>query len=207
MALTVSMAEAPHCLSMLHRLQMATQKVEDANRLRLKAHAAHNAGATSLHDLRAQGDLDLYDHDTLSQRMALRHHPRIVEILEVWWRAAKVHLDEDGDNTLDYEEYCIFHGRLVAGFHTSADTDEDVAITEEDARVALAEDWEADNRGDGRVDKEEFFDSVFQVCGAAAAATAAAPLQSCRHPLPSLFLPPSAACRHLVRDGGAVRAL
>jgi hypothetical protein len=166
--------QLPCCLSMLNRLRVATSQMVDKTRekvdlieaRRLKALADHDAGATSTHDLREQGNLHLYNHENLSKRIALRQHPRIVEILEVWWRAAKVHLDEDGDDTLDFEEYCIFHDRLVRGFRTSTETDEDVHISEEDARVALEEDWAADNRGDGRVDKDEFFDSVFQLADA-----------------------------------------
>ena len=85
---------------------------------------------------------------------------------------------------LDREEYRTFHGRLVGVFNKGpADSrrlsvqatgsggdgsdgdgdDKSHALTSEEADEAFEDDWEMDSGGDGRLEKEDLFDSMYQL--------------------------------------------
>ena len=80
------MSEELSCgLSMVNRLRVATisvrreamrKKMEHMVTKKAKALEDLNENATSVCDLREQGDLQLYEYESMSQRIALRHHPR-----------------------------------------------------------------------------------------------------------------------------------
>ena len=113
--------------------------------------------------LRDQGSLRFYSNDELGKRADIRHAPEVLRLLEQWWVGAKHTIDDDdGDSsTLNKQEYAAFYWRLVAAFNDDEDDEND--ISEEESRLALEADWAIDSRGDNYVDREEFFDSVFEL--------------------------------------------
>ena len=113
--------------------------------------------------LREQGDLRFYSNNELAKRADIRHAPEILRLLEKWWMGAKHTVDDDdGDSdTLNKKEYAAFYWRLVAAFNDDDDDENDISETE--SIQALEADWANDSHGDNYVDKEEFFDSVFEL--------------------------------------------
>ena len=113
--------------------------------------------------LREQGNIMFYSNNELAKRADIRHAPEILRLLAKWWMGAKHAVDgDDGDSdTLNKKEYGAFYWRLVAAFNDDDDDEND--ISEADSIQAMEADWANDSRGDNYVDKEEFFDSVFEL--------------------------------------------
>lgn len=150
---------------------VADEALSDAERLartvarRAKIKAKAEAAMRTLEALGAddraerhnQGDLDHYSEAAMQAREALRDDPRICRELNRWWRGAVAHDDRDKNACLDRDEYETFYRRLVA----MVDADGDLEKAE--IETALAADFAADAGEDGRVTRDEFENSVFEL--------------------------------------------
>lgn len=135
--------------------------VED-RRERLRAAAARAlADFTRLSDAEKekvmhQGDMDLYAPEAQKQREALFvEHEGVGRELERWWQAAFLYLDTDWNEHLDWDEYQVFHGRLLRLV--------DDELTPDEAAAAMRADFAVDAGEDRLVSHEEFRYSVFQL--------------------------------------------
>jgi hypothetical protein len=84
----------------------------------------------------------------------------VLKELERWWEAAEGADDKDNDNLLSHEEYSVFYHRLVFAFNHDDDDTNDIDM--ESAFASQEADWAADSEGDGSVDKDDFFDCIFE---------------------------------------------
>jgi hypothetical protein len=109
----------------------------------------------------AQGDAEMYSAKRLIERCLLRQHPDVLVMLELWWRLALRDIDADGDGFLGAAEYGELYVRLLRAFDADADASNDLSHSE--AAAAAERDWATDSGGDGQVDREEFYDAVFQL--------------------------------------------
>jgi hypothetical protein len=115
-----------------------------------------------LKDHRAQNDgsLEFYDEETALLRSKLRHDAGVEAELDKWWNAC-MHLDEDNNQHLNFEEYTKLHDMLVTAFN--ADDDDTNDLDDVQAQEALKEDWDTDRRGYMEINKEMFKDAIFQL--------------------------------------------
>eukprot|EP00936_MAST-01D_sp_MAST-1D-sp1_P002925 g2925.t1 len=145
------------------RLASAVSILGDHRRSRRERAAALLQEMDPAEGIRAEGDIELYSDAELHKRADLRYAPDITAHLDAWWSAALkyVERDDDDDDILDKEEYRRFYVKLIRSFNNDDDDENDISVA--DAQVAFEQDWEADSRGDGHVDKHEFCDSVFEL--------------------------------------------
>ena len=124
---------------------------------------------------RHQGDLDMYTAVSMEKRKDNRNHPKVLAILELMWTNCKRHHSSSGD-WMDKEEYRLLHDRMVRVFSSSAGPGAPTAdgeekneaeamheLSPEEKEQAFEDDWEMDSHGDGRLEKDDLFDSMFQL--------------------------------------------
>ena len=126
----------------------------------LESLTIHGSGDT-MTGAQAQGDAEMYSAKRLLERCRLRQHPDVLAMLELWWRLALRDIDADGDGFLGAVEYGELYVRLLKAFDTDTDASNDLSYSE--ATAAAERDWATDSGGDGQVDREEFYDAVFQL--------------------------------------------
>ena len=118
--------------------------------------------------LQAEGDAALYDPGSLMTRYRNRSDARVLAELDKWWYAAKNEViggntgrDNAAREFMTEAEYSQFYAQLLRAF--AEDDDDENDLTPEQAAKAAAEDWAKDSGDDDKVDKEEFYDAVFQL--------------------------------------------
>lgn len=104
-----------------------------------------------------QGSLDLYTDEAMSAREAARDDPAVCRELERWWSAAAAHMDRDKNAALDWVEYQVFYRGLVKLLDPGAEME----LAE--VRAAMEADFAADAGADGKVTRDEFQNSVFEL--------------------------------------------
>lgn len=131
------------------------------SKMRAKAAAAmqrlEGLGADDRAEAHNQGDLAHYEEDALRMREEIRDDPRVCRELNRWWRGAVAHDDRDKNACLDKDEYEAFYRRLIRMVDVEGD------LEKEEIEAALAADFAADAGEDGRVTRDEFENSVFEL--------------------------------------------
>jgi hypothetical protein len=110
----------------------------------------------------ALGALDRNAVEADHRRNCLRllKYPHFDSELAKWWSACQL-FDTDNNGDLEFDEYEYFHNKLVSAFN---ETEEEARqLGKGEAEKALLADWERDSKGDGAVDKEEFFLSIIEL--------------------------------------------
>jgi hypothetical protein len=77
-----------------------------------------------------------------------------------WWEACQL-FDTNNNSDLEFDEYEYFHNKLVNAFNESEEEARKLSASE--ARRALLADWDRDSKGDGAVDKADFFLSIIEL--------------------------------------------
>jgi hypothetical protein len=96
-----------------------------------------------------------FDEDT-------RFHDELVQIeLLRWWKATRREADLDNDMQLDRQEYSTLYERIVYAFNHDDDERTDLSVLE--AKLSLEKDWSDDSRGDGYIDRSDFYDMVYEI--------------------------------------------
>ena len=107
-----------------------------------------------------QGDLALNTEDAIMLRMKLRHHPKIISALLVWWetalRSAGSH-DPEGRGELTRPE----HEMLMIRLHRSMIPGWDRNSVE--SRIEIAEEWISDSKGRETLCRDDYFDALFEL--------------------------------------------
>lgn len=109
-------------------------------------------------------DMDFEDNSVKCARAALRVHPLMAEVLEVWWETAiRSSCSEEGaGHPADLD-----HARLgEAGYIEMVRKICKAMICEYDEAEATAiaqEDWLADAKGGDSIGREELFDALFEL--------------------------------------------
>lgn len=112
------------------------------------------AGMDTKHiPVRSQGNLEFYTHENLLKRQNARHAPETVAVLEEWWRTIEGLKDERG--YLLQTEFVAIAVKIQKALDEKYDGDKAIAFAESD--------WEHDSKGKGYIDKETFFESVFEI--------------------------------------------
>ncbi|KAK7254583.1 cytochrome P450 [Aureococcus anophagefferens] len=104
-----------------------------------------------------QGDLELYSDENMALREALRDDAGVCRALDRWWRGAVAQDDRDKNASLDRREYGAFYARLLK----LADPGDELEAGE--IAAALEADFKADAGDDGKVTRDEFCNSVFEL--------------------------------------------
>ncbi|KAH8067268.1 hypothetical protein JL721_7676 [Aureococcus anophagefferens] len=102
-----------------------------------------------------QGDLELYSDENMALREALRDDAGVCRALDRWWRGAVAHDDRDKNASLDRREY----GAFTRG-SSLADPGDELEAGE------IARRWRPTSRptrDDGKVTRDEFCNSVFEL--------------------------------------------
>ena len=105
-----------------------------------------------------QGDAALYTKENLQKRYKLRNHPDVVEILQSWWSTAQRNMQMYGDRSaalLERENYVQVSMLLYKAMMEEYD--------EAEARASAEDDWEHDSKGEERMGRERFMDSIFEL--------------------------------------------
>ena len=92
------------------------------------------------------------------QRMALRHNPLVLEMLEGYWETCQGGADPEGNGTLEHEGYTRFFRNVFKTlFEDGEDGEED---DEAEMNRCIQDDWEHDSRGNACLSREGFFVST-----------------------------------------------
>ena len=117
-----------------------------------------------------QGDMSLYTIDKLHQRAVLRHHPDVLNILQIFWGHCIAHCpyyecpstgganwQDDGGpgRSIGFGAYKMLFERIYRAVLEEWDPD--------DAEATIAEDWASDTKGESELSREAFFDSIFEL--------------------------------------------
>lgn len=90
----------------------------------------------------------------------LRQHPDVEKVLDKWWESCLMEFDDDGNGTIERDEYLGLYKRLVFGtaaLHgTSMDLDESV-------QAHLERDWTHDSGGSESIDRKKLCNSIFEL--------------------------------------------
>jgi hypothetical protein len=129
---------------------------------------AQAAGSSALHTSRA-----------LLQRYHNRTHADVLAELDKWWAAAQAEFMHKITNAkagakagaaaghmaqeqhLTEEQYRHMYRRLVRAFADDDDDDNDLSSAQ--AMNAVAQDWLQDSGGDGKLERGEFYDAIFEL--------------------------------------------
>ena len=143
-----------------------------------KAKATVRARHAKLHEARMKekhGDVDIaitlsyqeqYNSElnteaALLEREKLRHHPKILNELQLWWDTliswAKTTQGRSDATSLNFEEYCQLHRVLYRELLGEDEYDE------AEADEAAAEEWQLDCGGAETLEHAEFFNSIFEL--------------------------------------------
>ena len=92
-----------------------------------------------------------YSEEGLKQRVKLMQTPAISKALELIWKAA----NPSGAEAMSEEDYFVMHRKLVLAI--------DPMTWPQEAMASAATDWQADSDGSGKMDKQKFFWSWFEL--------------------------------------------
>lgn len=94
----------------------------------------------------------MYSDDALRARFTLRHHPRVIEMLEEWWNVTLRAMSSDEWRGLSKENYvellCSMYKVLLDPFDLS------------EARESAEDDWEEDSKGEPMMGQDAFMDAM-----------------------------------------------
>ena len=105
-----------------------------------------------------QGDASFDTKDARRRREQLRHAPRVLEALEVWWATAThsgLALTVASGDALSKTQYQVMSTKMYRAMVAE--------YVAEDARAVADEEWENDAAGGVALDREAFMDSIFEV--------------------------------------------
>ena len=90
----------------------------------------------------------------------LKQHPLVRTSLDLWWNSALLQLDDDGDGTIDRDEYVHLYKRLLFGIARLYDTD---ALLELHVETHVQTDWDRDSEGARSIDHDRFCTSILEL--------------------------------------------
>ena len=135
----------------LRTLQLK-QKITDIRRSRIVVESAEGEEVP----FHLQGRLSLNTEEMIERRMALRRHPGLVHVLEVWWETAQQEQSESRrpNGYIGKAQYMTLSRKLYRAMVERWDEADSIAVAEEE--------WSRDTI-DGRMGRELFMDGIFEV--------------------------------------------
>jgi len=109
-----------------------------------------------------QGDESLYTDDAVRKRAAVRHHPEVLEFLQIWWMTALNSIKSSGqaadaaaEPALNKQQYVSMMKKMYRVMIEDYDDD--------DATECAEEDWDKDAHGGAELKREAFCDAIFEL--------------------------------------------
>ena len=154
-----------HQMNTLMNVDFVLQELQTEARIMENAHDAEDV-VTECGDkmekqnmaLWHQGDIALNKKEVLMARAHLRHHPLVIDELQLWWETAlhsrKCEGHHDEEQTLSYHDYVHLSRRLIKCCLESTPPDELRRLAEETAKT--------DMRGAEMMGRSCFMDAIFE---------------------------------------------
>ena len=120
----------------------------------LKSGVRVSRTASTMFDVKMQGDLAMLTAEALEARRALAEDPGIVSLVQSWWNQIELK-DEEGN--MDKECYCCMSMAIHEHFVKD--------VTHEEALECAEQDWLTDcPEGQDTMTFDDFFSATFQLC-------------------------------------------